>query len=81
MQVKRERVEETGREAITVSQDHEDSDGGINLSNHRVNQLVSGLLVHLAEALAKEDEYEFDGIGEPSFDDKQISITANLFVP
>lgn len=79
MQVKRERVEESGREAITVSQPH----GGEanDLSNHQVNTLVSALLIRLAEELAKEDEYEFDGIGEPEFSEGQIAVTASLFVP
>lgn len=80
MQVKRERMDVDGREAITVSQLCE---GGVgNLTNRQFNALVSSLLSRLASELANEDEYEFDFVEELrcSLDDR-ISLTMNLFVP
>jgi hypothetical protein len=77
MKVKIVRDEDYG--TITASIEHGQDPN--TMSNHNVNKLVVAMLTELAVALDKEDEYEFDGIDTPTFNDGTISLVANLFIP
>lgn len=76
MEIEIVRNEQVG--TLTASIPHE---AVANLPNSQVNILAAKLLVRLATEIAKEEEYEFDGINTPDFSDGKISLVANLFIP
>lgn len=52
-----------------------------DMSIKKMNENVSLLLNKLAQEIANENQYEFNGISEVSFEDEVMELELHLFIP